>query len=309
MHQSQSEESDDGFAAFNNGNNIAHAHQENVSNANGDDFWGEATAANGINANADDGFGGSNEGWENFNSNNANSTTGFHSFDQSDDSATIFASAPGRQDASRQTSSYWDGSRAPSMMQTQPDMSSQSSSVASSQGTNNLFGSANGTTYANTNDLLGSFSDLDFNSNSASNDMLQPMAPNTSQHGIIPPGNSQAINSNSKKINSDPLLGLVNLNDIATPPGKAKSSNTSLNRPMNEMNRHGNMGMLTPTQSHVQKAAAIRTAFQGSTPIQPRMNMGYANNNFNLQNQPSQGANLQQQQQQQNKNPFDAFGL
>ena len=197
------------------------------------------------------------------------------------------------------------------MMQKQPDMSSQSSSVTSSQGTNNLFGSTNGTTYANTDDLLGSFSDLDFNSNSTSN-ALQPMAPNTLHQGIIPPGDSQATNSNSKQINSDPLLGLVNLNDIATPPGKAKSSNTSLNRPMNEMNRRGNMGMLTPTQSHVQKAAAIRTAFQGTTPIQPRMNMGYANNNFNLQHQPSQGSNLQQQQQQQqqqNKNPFDAFGL
>ena len=244
MCVSPNQRSDDGFAAFTNGKNAAHTHQENASNANGDDFWGDTTAANGNNPNADDGFGGSNEGWENFNSNNANSTTGFHSFDQSDDSATIFASAPGRQDASRQTSSYWDGSRAPSMMQKQPDMSSQSSSVTSSQGTNNLFGSTNGTTYANTDDLLGSFSDLDFNSNSTSN-ALQPMAPNTLHHGIIPPGNFQATNSNSKKINSDPLLGLVNLNDIATPPGKAKSSNTSLNRPMNEMNRRGNMGMLT----------------------------------------------------------------
>ena len=113
VRQSQSEGSDDGFAAFTNGKNAAHTHQENASNANGDDFWGDTTAANGNNFNAADGFGGSNEGWENFNSNNANSTTGFHSFDQSDDSATIFASAPGRQDASRQTSSYWDGSRAP----------------------------------------------------------------------------------------------------------------------------------------------------------------------------------------------------
>eukprot|EP00943_MAST-04B_sp_MAST-4B-sp1_P005767 g5767.t1 len=249
---------------------------------NDDDFWGgnngDSTTRN-SNSNVDDGFGNADNQWENFNSNGANSTSGFGSFDQSDqDSGVIFASAPGRQDDSRKNSSYWDGTRGPSMMQIKniPDTSSQSSSLASSQGTNSLFASTNGNTYANTEDLLGSFNGLEFNSgdnNSNSkankNNVLQPTAPSTGNNLHLAP--SVPYNGQQNKESSDPLLGLVNLNNIASPPGK--SPNKAHNKPMNMMGNGGGAGMLTPTTSHIDKAAVINAAFKGTTPIQPRMMM------------------------------------
>ena len=64
------------------------------------------------------------------------------------------------------------------------DTSSQSSSSS------NLFASTNGNTYANTDDLLGSFNGLDFsNSNNSNNNnnaaMMQPIAPNTASNNNI----------------------------------------------------------------------------------------------------------------------------
>ena len=201
-----------------------------------------------------------------------------------------------------------------------PDTSSQSSSLASSQGTNSLFASTNGNTYANTEDLLGSFNGLEFNSgdnNSNSkankNNVLQPTAPSTGNNLHLAP--SVPYNGQQNKESSDPLLGLVNLNNIASPPGK--SPNKAHNKPMNMMGNGGGAGMLTPTTSHIDKAAVINAAFKGTTPIQPRMmmsmsNTSSSNNNNNMMMMMQQQQQRQQQQQtnnNNNNNPFDAFGL
>ncbi len=331
---------DDAFESFNNngtGNDgtfgsgfFSNGQANNASTGghntfgNDDDFWGGNNGGDttrNSNSNANDGFGNADNQWENFNSNGANSTSGFGSFDQSDqDSGVIFASAPGRQDDSRKNSSYWDGTRGPSMMQTKhiPDTSSQSSSLASSQGTNNLFASTNGNTYANTDDLLGSFNGLEFNSGgnvhdrgnksnskNNNNNVLEPTAPNSSKNSYLSPSIPSNVQPNND--NLDPLLGLVNLNNIASPPGKSPTK--AHNKPMNMMRNGGGAGMLTPTTSHIDKGAAINAAFKGSTPIQPAMRMGISAANNNNMMMMMQQQQQQKQHNKSNENPFDAFGL